>query len=214
MKFCSVAGCCLVVAAAVGVTVAQTQQPPPPRPPAQGSPGITNPPGVPTQGGVGQAVDPNKYNIGPEDVLFISVWREPDFTKVVLVRPDGKITMPLIGDISAAGVTPVQLTKELTDKLGTYVNRPDVTVTVQEVRSKKYYMDGEFNHAGEFPLVTTTKVLEAISKAGGFREFADQKHIKILRGNKTYNFNYKDVIKGKHMEQNIDLESGDHVIAR
>lgn len=214
VKVCSVlAGCLWIAMAAHPVTAQTPQTTPPPRGPNPSAPGITTPPGVPTNAGVGQAVDPNKYSIGPEDVLYISVWREPDFTKLVAVRPDGKITMPLVGDLDAAGMTPIQLTKNITERLSTYVNRPDVTVTVQEVRSKRYYMDGEFNHPGEFPLVTSTKVLEAISKAGGFREFADQKHIKILRGSKTFNFNYKEVSRGKHMEQDIELQSGDHVIA-
>lgn len=191
---------------------AQTQPPQrvPPNPSSPG--GLTPAPGMPANAGVGQAVDPNKYSIGAEDVLYIQVWRELDFTKMVAVRPDGKITMPLIGDMQAAGLTPVQLTKDLTEKLSNYVNRPDVTVTVQEVRSKKYYVDGEMARPGEYPLITPTRILEAISKCGGFKEFADQKHIVILRGSKTFKFNYKEVIKGKHMEQNIELDNGDHII--
>ena len=161
---------------------------------------------------MGQAVEPNKYSIGPEDVLFIKVWREQDFTVIRAVRPDGTITMPLLGDLQAAGLSPVQLTKDLTEKLSQYVNHPDVTVVVQEVRSKKYYIDGGVNRPGEYPLVTPIKILEALSKTGGFTEFANKKHILILRGDKTFKFNYLEVIKGKHMEQNILLESGDHVI--
>jgi len=201
----------LVMIVAAGLGSAQTQ-PPPTRAPNPSSPGVTPPAGVPATPGVGQAVDPNKYSIGAEDVLYILVWREADFTRLVAVRPDGKITMPLIGDMQAAGMTPIQLTKDLTEKLSNYVNRPDVTVTVQEVRSKRYYVDGEVGRPGEFPLITPTKILEAVSKAGGFREFADQKHVLILRGAKTFKFNYKEVIKGKHMEQNIELENGDHII--
>ena len=201
-----------MIAAATIAGWAQTPQPTAPKGPPPNSPAVTTPPGMPVTPGVGQAVDPNKYSIGAEDVLYVLVWREPDFTKMVMVRPDGKITMPLIGDLPAAGMTPVQLTKDLTEKLSNYVNRPDVTVTVQEVRSKKYYVDGEMNRPGEFPLITPTKILEAISKAGGFKEFADQKRVVILRGNKTFKFNYKEVIKGKHPEQNIELENGDHII--
>ena len=214
MKVCSVGAALLILMAAnVVMAQGQQQQTPPPRTPNPSSPAITPPPGVATTAGVGQPVDPNKYSIGPEDVLYIRVWREADFTELVAVRPDGKITMPLIGDVTAAGLSPIQLTQQLTEKLATYVNHPEVTVTVQDVRSKKYYMDGEFGRPGEYPLVTTTHVLEAISKAGDFKEFADQRHVKILRGGKVYNFNYKEVIKGKHMEQNIALENGDHVIA-
>jgi polysaccharide export outer membrane protein len=199
----------LTIAAAIAGS-AQTQSPP--RAPNPTSPAVTTPNGVPSAAGVGQAVDPNKYSIGAEDVLYILVWREPDFTRLVAVRPDGKITMPLIGDMQAAGLTPVQLTKDLIDKLSNYVNRPDVTVTVQDVRSKKYYVDGVVGRPGEYPLITPTKILEAISKCGGFKEFADQKHIVILRGSQTLKFNYKEVIKGKHMEQDIELQNGDHII--
>ena len=117
---------------------------------------------------VGAAVDPNKYVLGPEDVIFIRTWREADFTLPVAVRPDGKITIPLIGEVQAAGLTPQQLTADLKEKLGKYINNPDVTIFVTEVRSKKYYIDGEVNRTGSFPLVTPTKVLEALSNAGGF----------------------------------------------
>jgi polysaccharide export outer membrane protein len=157
------------------------------------------------------AVDPNKYLIGPEDVLYIRVWREPDFTGPVVVRPDGKITMPLIGEVQAGGLTPIQLTKSLTELLTKYINNPDVTVSVTEVRSKKYYIDGEVNRSGSFPLITPTTMLEALTNANGFREFSNPKKITILRGSKILKFNYKDVIKGKHMEQNVFVENGDHI---
>jgi polysaccharide export outer membrane protein len=158
------------------------------------------------------AVDPNKYLIGPEDVLFIRVWREADFTVPAAVRPDGKITMPLIGDVQAADQTPLQLTKTLTDLLGKYINSPDVNVIVTDVRSKKYYIDGEVNKPGTYLLVTPTTILEALSNAGGFRDFANTKRIRILRQGNILHFNYKDVSRGKNLEQNIKVESGDHII--
>jgi len=161
---------------------------------------------------VGAPVDPNKYQIGPEDVLFIKVWRENDFTLPVAVRPDGKITMPLIGEVEAAGKTPLQLTRSVTDLLSKFINNPDVTIFVTDVRSKKYGIIGEVNRAGSYPLVTPTTVLEALVNAGGFREFAKTKKIKILRGSKVLNFNYNDVTRGKHLEQNIYLENGDKII--
>jgi polysaccharide export outer membrane protein len=163
---------------------------------------------------VGVAVEPNKYLIGPEDVLFIKVWRENDFTLPMAVRPDGKITMPLIGEVQAAGETPLELTKALTGLLTKYINNPDVTVLITEVRSKKYYIIGEVNRQGSFALVTPTTVLEALSNAGGFHVFANTKKIKILRGGTVFNFNYNDVTKAKHMEQNIYLENGDKIIVR
>jgi len=160
------------------------------------------------------AVDPNKYLVGPEDLLFIKVWREPDFTLPVAVRPDGKITMPLIGEVQAAGETPLQLTNTLADLLTKYLNNPEVNVFVTEVRSKKYYINGEVERTGSFPLVTPTRILEALSHAGGFRDFANMKKIRILRGEKVYYFNYREVTNGKHLEQNIYLESGDQIIIR
>ncbi len=163
---------------------------------------------------VGAAVDPNKYLIGPEDILFIKVWRENDFTLPVAVRPDGKITMPLIGEVPAAGETPLQLTKSLTELLGKYINNPDVAVFVTEVRSKKYYIIGEVNRGGSFRLVTPTTVLEALGNAGGFREFANTRKIKILRGGQVFKFNYNEVTKARHLEQNILLENGDQIIVR
>ncbi len=158
------------------------------------------------------AVDPNKYLIGPEDVLYIRVWREPDFTGPVVVRPDGKITLPLVGELQAGGLTPLQLTKSVTEALTKYINAPDVTISVQEVRSKKYYIDGEVNRPGSFPLITPTTILEALSNAGGFREFSNPKKIKILRGDTVLKFNYREVTAGKKREQNVLVENGDHII--
>lgn len=159
-------------------------------------------------------VDPNKYLIGPEDLLFIRVWREPDFTLPVFVRPDGKITIPLIGELQAAGFTPLQLTNSVAERLTKYLNNPEVNVSVTDVRSRKYYINGEVQHTGSFPLATPTRILEALSHAGGFREFANTKKIRILRGDKIYYFNYQDVTNGKHLEQNMYLESGDQIIIR
>ena len=188
-------------------------QPDASKPPAEESkgPASPNPDKAPAEG-VGVAVDPNKYVIGPEDLLFVKTWREPDFTLPVVVRPDGKITMPLIGELQAGNLTPQELTNHIKEQLSRYLNNPDVTVFVQQVRSKKYYIDGEVGHPGFFPLVTPTTVLEALSNAGGFRDFANLKDIRILRNGKILHFNYKDVTKGKHLEQNIYVENGDHII--
>lgn len=160
------------------------------------------------------AVDPNKYVLGAEDVIYIKTWREADFSFPAYVRPDGKISVNLIGDVQAAGLTPQQLTTDLKEKFGKYLNNPDVTVFVTDVRSKKYYVDGEMTRTGAFPLVTPTTILEALSIAGGFKDFANKKNIKILRGAKTFKFNYNEVTKGKKMEQNINVENGDHIIVR
>lgn len=166
----------------------------------------------PVDGSSAAPVDPGKYQIGAEDLLFIRVWREPDFTLPVAVRPDGKITLPLIGDVQAAGQTPIVLTAALKQLLSQYLKNPDVNVFVTEVRSKKFYIDGEVNRPGSFALVTPTSVLEALSRGGGFQEFAKTKKIRVLRGAQVHYFNYNEVTKGKHLEQNIPVENGDHII--
>lgn len=159
-----------------------------------------------------QPVDPKTYKIGPEDVLLIHVWREPELSGPVAVRPDGQITLPLVGDLQAGGLTPDALVQGITQKLSTLLNSPQVMVSVQAVRSKKFYIIGEVNRPGEFPLVTPTTVLDALSNAGGFRDFANTKKIVIMRGDKRLKFNYKEVTSGKNLQQNILLENNDHII--
>jgi polysaccharide export outer membrane protein len=159
-------------------------------------------------------VDPKSYKIGANDVLAIRVWREPELSQAVVVRPDGMFTLPLIGDVKAGGLTPEELKNSLSEALGKYITKPEVTVSVQQVLSKKYYITGEVSRTGMFPLVVPTTVLEALSGAGGFREFANKKKIIIMRGNERLKFNYNDVIKGKNMDQNIYLQDGDHIIVQ
>lgn len=162
--------------------------------------------------GVGAAVDPRTYVIGAEDVLAIKVWREPDFSSNYSVRPDGKITIPLVGDLQAAGLTPQRLSDQLEQALSEYINKPDVTVTIQQVNSKKFFLTGEIYRPGEYPLVTPTRIFDALSNAGGFRDFANKKKIILIRGNERYRFNYQDVLKGRNLGQNIFLENGDTVV--
>ncbi len=157
-------------------------------------------------------MDPNTYKIGIEDVLFVQVWREQDLTRPVVVRPDGKFSMPLIGEVEAQGLTPNQLQERLAAALEKFLNKPQVFISVQQVNSKRFYISGEVNKTGPFQLVTPITVLEGLSSAGGLREFANGKKIVIMRGNERLKFNYKDVIKGKNMEQNIYLQPGDHII--
>ncbi len=157
-------------------------------------------------------VDPKTFVIGAEDALMIQVWREPDFTRAVLVRPDGKITMPLIREVQAAGRTPDQLAGDIQKALAEYLKNPEVSVTVNQVNSKKYYITGEVGRSGAFSLVVPTHVLDALTNAGGFKEFANTKKITILRKGERMKFNYKEVIKGKNTEQNILLENGDYII--
>jgi len=202
---------CLLTAAALFAQSTPPQQPETPKPaaPATKTPEAAAPKADESKPA---AVDPKTFSIGAEDIIFIQVWREPDFTRQVMVRPDGKITMPLIGEVQTEGLTPDQLTARLTESLTKYLNNPQVSVTVLAVNSKKYYITGEVGKPGAYPLVVPTRVLEALSGAGGFRDFANEKKITILRKGQRLKFNYKEVIKGKNMEQNILLENGDYII--
>ena len=166
----------------------------------------------------GVTLDPKTFVIGPEDILAVRVWRDADVSGLVVVRPDGKITMQLLGEIQAAGLTPEALSQQVFDglsKLKKSIDKSEVTVTVQTVNSRKYYIQGEVYKAGQFPLLVPTTVLEALGNAGGFREFANQKKIVIIRkGGERFNFNYKEVVAGKKLEQNIQLQPGDQIIVR
>jgi polysaccharide export outer membrane protein len=158
------------------------------------------------------SVDPKTFKLGAEDVIAVSVWREPDLSRVIVIRPDGKITMPLAGELQAEGKTPEQLGGEIAEALKKSIVRPEVTVSVQSVRSRKYYISGEILKPGAFPLAVPTTVLEALTQAGGFRDFANKKKIVIMRGGERIKFNYNEVIKGKNLSQNILLENGDHIV--
>lgn len=159
----------------------------------------------------------DKYVIGDDDVLDINVWQEPGLTVSVPVRSDGKITLPLTGEIQAAGRTPVQLEQDITAKLRAYVVQPDVAVIVQKMNSKKFNILGRVLKPGSYSLSSTTTVLDAIAEAGGFMDFAKRKSIYILRatsngGTTRIPFNYEDVVKGKHPGENITLEPHDTII--
>lgn len=156
------------------------------------------------------------YIIGPEDVLDINVWKEPDMTRTVPVRPDGKISLPLINDVQAAGSTPQQLAANVTEKLRKYVQEPQVTVIVTAINSQRIFVVGEVMRAGAFPLIPGMTVLQALSSAGGFTTFADVKKIHVMRmvnGKQVeLPFNYREVLKGDNQDQNIKLQPGDTVI--
>ena len=157
------------------------------------------------------------YVIGSSDVLAITVWKEPEISRSIPVRPDGKISLPLVGELQAAGRTPLQLEQDISGKLKAYITNPDVNVIVQQILSEKYNVLGRVAKPGSYLLSSTTTVLDAIATAGGFQDFAKQKGIYILRstpggGQTRLAFNYKDVIKGKHPEQNLKLEPGDTVV--
>lgn len=162
-----------------------------------------------------QTVD-SRYVIGPEDVLNISVWKEPDVSGSVPVRPDGKISLPLLNDIQAAGLTPMQLTDDLTEKLKQFITDPRVTVTVSTVNSRRVYVLGEVTRPGAITLSPDMTVLQALTSAGGPSPYAKTSKIYVLRkenGAQTkLPFNYKDVIKGGSVDQNIELKAGDTIV--
>ncbi|MCX6614316.1 MAG: polysaccharide biosynthesis/export family protein [Acidobacteria bacterium] len=160
----------------------------------------------------GAAVDPKSYRIGAEDVILIRVWREPDLSGLVSVRPDGKINLLLIGEIDAADTTPVELEARISKAYEKVLKNPIISLQVQKVESKRFLLSGEVNKAGAFPLVRPMTVLEALTIAGGIREFGNGKKIIIMRGNERLKFNFNEVIKGKKLEQNILLQPGDHIV--
>jgi len=156
------------------------------------------------------------YKIGPNDVLNIFVWKEAELTRDVNVTPDGKITFPLIGEIVAEGQTVSELKRTLTEKLQDFVTSPEVTVIVKESRSQVIYAIGKLARPGPIPLAPNMTVMQALSAAGGFAEWSDQKNILIVRregGKETQlRFNYKEYTSGEKLEQNILLKPGDTLV--
>jgi polysaccharide biosynthesis/export protein len=159
--------------------------------------------------------DPN-YVIGPEDLLDISVWKEPELTRSVPVRPDGKISLPLLSDVQAAGQTPTQLATHVTEGLKRYVTDPQVTVIVTAINSQRIYLLGEVTRVGAYPLLPGMTILQALSSAGGPTQYARLQKIYVLRegegGQTKFPFNYKEFLKGKNPEQNVALKVGDTIV--
>jgi polysaccharide biosynthesis/export protein len=196
------AGLALFTVAAVGAQV-RAQQPADAPKNASGT--------VPT--GV---VLPTGYVIGPEDVLSIVFWRDKELSADVVVRPDGKISVPLLNDVQAAGYTPEQLRGQVEKAAKKYIEDPSATVIVKAINSRKVHILGNVGKAGTYPLAGDMTVLQCIALAGGLQEYADAKNITIMRKedgqDRAFKFNYKDVVKGKNLEQNIALKPGDTII--
>jgi polysaccharide export outer membrane protein len=171
-------------------------------------------PSEPAVPAAGAPVDAKTYIIGAEDLLLITVWNEPQLSRVYNVRPDGKISMPLVTEVVASGLTPEKLAANITEGLTKFMQHPEVSVSVQQVLSKKYFIMGEVQKTGSFPLLIPTTVLEALVNAGGFKDFAKTKDIVVIRGTQRFKFNYNNVVKGKDRQQNILLEPGDQIIVR
>lgn len=159
---------------------------------------------------------PTDFIIGADDVLQVIFWREKDMSVEAAVRPDGKISVPLINEIQAAGLTPEQLRLNLTQAATKYIEDPTVAVVIKTINSRKVYITGQVNRPGPYPLIQSITVLQLITTAGGVLEFADAENIGIVRtvnGKPTrFRFNYKEVSKGKKLEQNIELKPGDQII--
>jgi polysaccharide biosynthesis/export protein len=165
--------------------------------------------------GAALAQDPT-YTVKPGDVLSISVWKEPDLQRQTLVRPDGSFSFPLVGEVNARGKTVADLNKIISDRLARYIADAVVTVSIQEIKGNKVYVIGQVNKPGEFIVNPSVDVMQALSMAGGTTPFAALGDIIILRrtdkGKTALPFRYNDVVRGKRLEQNIDLQSGDVVV--
>ena len=159
----------------------------------------------------------DSFVIGNDDVLAVNVWKEPEVSKSVPVRSDGKISLPLVGEVQAAGETPLKLEQDIASRLKNFIEEPEVTVIVQQINSQKFNILGYVNKPGSFPLTKSATVLDAIALAGGFRDFAKQKSIYVLRQNpdgsqQRIPFNYKEVVKGHNPAQNIKLQPRDTIV--
>lgn len=159
----------------------------------------------------------NTYVIGDDDLLEIDVWKEPELSKSLQVRSDGKVSLPLVGEVQAAGRTPLQLEQDITERLRAFITEPAVTVMVQKINSLKFNVMGEVNKPGSYPLTTSTTVVDAIATAGGFKDFAKKKTIAILHTNpdgteSRTTFNYVDFTRGKNPYRNVWLRPGDTVL--
>lgn len=157
------------------------------------------------------------FVIGDDDVLAINVWKEPEISRSLPVRSDGKISLPLVGEVQASGRTPLTLEQDIADRLKNYIAEPEVTVIVQQINSQRINVLGQVNHPGSYALTNSATILDAIALAGGFRDFAKQKAIYVLRQNPDGSqsripFNYKEVAHGQNTGQNIKLQSRDTIV--
>lgn len=157
------------------------------------------------------------YEIGPEDVLEISVWREPELQREVIVRPDGGLSFPLVGDIRAAGKTPAQLEQEIAERLNAFIPDAVVSVSVLQLRGLRIYVNGKVRSPGQFEVGRYVDVVQAITLAGGFTPFADTRNIRVIRRGhdgteQVFKVNYNDIERGRDMKQNIMLRSDDMVL--
>lgn len=156
------------------------------------------------------------YRVGAGDVIQVAVWREPEASLQVSIRPDGKISLPLINDLLVVGMTPMEIQQLITKKLESFITSPNVTVIVRQILSKKVYVIGEVNRTGAFQMTQPFTIFQLLTEAGGLRPFADQKSIYVLRvtngKQERFLFNYKEVVRGRNLRQDILLQPGDMVV--
>ena len=202
---------CAVAIMALGMTIAVGAQ-------APATATATQPPAA-AAAAAPRASDPEVppgYLIGTDDVLSIVFWKDKDMSADAQVRPDGKIALPLINEITAAGLTPEQLREKLTEESKKYMEDANITVVVRQINSRKVFITGEVNKPGPYPLTASTSVMQLIAMAGGLREYANSKKIVIMRTEKgrptSLSFNYRDVTSGKNLQQNVELKPGDTVV--
>jgi polysaccharide export outer membrane protein len=207
MSFYKLSGVVLVVSALIAIPAAAQQAVVPAQQVAEAP--VNAPASVPLPAG---------YLIGPEDVLSIVFWRDKDMSADVVVRPDGKISLPLLNDVDAAGLTPEQLRAKLMEAASKFVTEPNATVVVKEIKSRKVFITGNVAKPGPYPLNGDMTVLQLVAVAGGLLEYADAKNIMVMRNEsgrqQSFKFNYNDVTHQKHLEQNISLKPGDTVVVR
>jgi polysaccharide biosynthesis/export protein len=179
----------------------------PTTPGAPGSERLNAPPGV---------TPPPDYTIGSDDVLTVVFWQDKEMSGDVTVRPDGRITLPLINELRAAGLTPDQLRRALEDAGRKFLQEPNASVIVKQINSRKVFITGQVSKPGPYPLTAPTTILQLIATAGGLSEYADREHILLIRAERgtqtSYRFNYKEVSQQKRLEQNIELLVGDTVL--
>jgi polysaccharide export outer membrane protein len=206
-------GFALIVLSASLVGRAQAPSHPDSAPPASTVPAPSEEPSAPS----GMKPYDASFVIGNDDVLTINVWKEPDLSRSIPVRSDGKISLPLVGEVQASGRTPLQLEQDISTKLKSYMTDPEVSVMVQQINSEKVNVLGQVVKPGSYPLAQAATVMDAIAAANGFKDFAKQKSIYVLRQNPggseaRFLFNYKDFVKGKNPNQNIKLKPHDTVV--
>jgi len=207
----------LLASAAFSAPVFSQSQNPQESPASQATQTATARPAAERPEGVNPPVKVGKdYIIGADDVLDVNVWKEQELTRTLQVRPDGKISMPLLGDVQAAGMTPGQLAQNVSERLKKFLTAPQVTVILTQINSQRVYVIGEVTRPGAYPVLPGMTVLQAISSAGGLTQFANSKKIFVMRNENhiqtKYPFSYKEVLDGRKAEENLAVKAGDTIV--